>query len=45
MLVAADVIYSDDLIDALFTTLERLMSHGLNKVPFKNTYLHKEVAL
>nr|KAJ0225920.1 hypothetical protein LSAT_V11C100014600 [Lactuca sativa] len=32
LLVAADVIYSDDLIDALFTTLERLMSHGLNKV-------------
>ncbi|GJS98922.1 methyltransferase-like protein 22 isoform X2 [Tanacetum coccineum] len=32
LLVAADVIYSDDLTDALFTTLERLMSRGLNKV-------------
>lgn len=32
MLLAADVIYSDDLTDALFTTLQRLMSHGINKV-------------
>ncbi|KAI3763323.1 hypothetical protein L1987_53777 [Smallanthus sonchifolius] len=32
LLVAADVIYSDDLTDALFHTLERLMSHGLEKV-------------
>ncbi|KAI3806870.1 hypothetical protein L1987_22788 [Smallanthus sonchifolius] len=32
LLVAADVIYSDDLTDALFHTLERLMPHGLEKV-------------
>ncbi|KAI7754955.1 hypothetical protein M8C21_026768 [Ambrosia artemisiifolia] len=32
LLVAADVIYSDDLTDALFHTLERLMSHGIKKV-------------
>ncbi|PWA56755.1 methyltransferase family protein [Artemisia annua] len=32
LLVAADVIYNDDLTDALFTTLERLMSRGLEKV-------------
>ncbi|GKE45645.1 methyltransferase-like protein 22 isoform X2, partial [Tanacetum coccineum] len=32
LLVAADVIYSDDLTDALFTTLERLMSRGSKKV-------------
>ncbi|XP_076902349.1 uncharacterized protein LOC143557068 [Bidens hawaiensis] len=32
LLVAVDVIYSDDLTDALFHTLERLMSHGLEKV-------------
>ncbi|KAJ0938334.1 putative lysine methyltransferase, S-adenosyl-L-methionine-dependent methyltransferase [Helianthus annuus] len=32
LLVAADVIYSDDLTDALFHTLERLMSNGLKKV-------------
>ncbi|KAK9066086.1 hypothetical protein SSX86_015488 [Deinandra increscens subsp. villosa] len=32
LLVAADVIYSDDLTDALFRTLERLMSHGIEKV-------------
>nr|XP_043637076.1 methyltransferase-like protein 22 [Erigeron canadensis]XP_043637077.1 methyltransferase-like protein 22 [Erigeron canadensis]XP_043637078.1 methyltransferase-like protein 22 [Erigeron canadensis] len=32
LLVAADVIYSDDLTDALFNTLERLMSHSLNMV-------------
>ncbi|XP_071733468.1 uncharacterized protein [Rutidosis leptorrhynchoides] len=32
LLVAADVIYSDDLTDALFSTLKRLMSHGKNKV-------------
>lgn len=32
LLVAADVIYSDDLTDALFNTLERLMSHGSKKV-------------
>lgn len=32
LLVAADVIYSDDLTHALFTTLERIMSHGLKKV-------------
>ncbi|KAI3512619.1 hypothetical protein L1887_19936 [Cichorium endivia] len=32
LLLAADVIYSDDLTDALFSTLQRLMSHGINKV-------------
>ncbi|KAJ0804178.1 putative lysine methyltransferase, S-adenosyl-L-methionine-dependent methyltransferase [Helianthus annuus] len=32
LLVAADVIYSDDLTDALFHTLERLMSNGFKKV-------------
>ncbi|KAL8226162.1 hypothetical protein R6Q57_018719 [Mikania cordata] len=32
LLVAADVIYSDDLTDALFHTLERLMAHGIEKV-------------
>ncbi|XP_057969123.1 uncharacterized protein LOC131158340 isoform X2 [Malania oleifera] len=32
LLVAADVIYSDDLTDALFSTLEKLMSEGLDKV-------------
>ncbi|KAJ9559501.1 hypothetical protein OSB04_004661, partial [Centaurea solstitialis] len=32
LLVAADVIYSDDLTDALFSTLKRLMSHGSKKV-------------
>ncbi|GMN37242.1 hypothetical protein TIFTF001_006656 [Ficus carica] len=32
LLVAADVIYSDDLTDAFFSTVERLMSCGLEKV-------------
>lgn len=32
LLVAADVIYSDDLTDAFFSTLERLMSKGSTKV-------------
>lgn len=32
LLVAADVIYSDDLTDAFFSTLERLMSQGSEKV-------------
>ncbi|KAF5726888.1 methyltransferase-like protein 22 isoform X1 [Tripterygium wilfordii] len=32
VLVAADVIYSDDLTDAFFTILERLMSLGQEKV-------------
>ncbi|OMO54121.1 Nicotinamide N-methyltransferase-like protein [Corchorus capsularis] len=32
LLLAADVIYSDDLTDALFSILERLMSQGLEKV-------------
>ncbi|XP_050384535.1 LOW QUALITY PROTEIN: uncharacterized protein LOC126801116 [Argentina anserina] len=34
LLVAADVIYSDDLTDAFFSTLERLMSIGSEKVLF-----------
>ncbi|KAM7254465.1 hypothetical protein ACFE04_003845 [Oxalis oulophora] len=32
LLVAADVIYSDDLTDALFGTLRRVMSQGQDKV-------------
>ncbi|TKY48154.1 Methyltransferase protein 22 [Spatholobus suberectus] len=32
ILVAADVIYSDELTDAFFSTLERLMSRGSTKV-------------
>ncbi|XP_024631718.1 methyltransferase-like protein 22 isoform X2 [Medicago truncatula] len=32
LLLAADVIYSDDLTDAFFSTLERLMSRGSAKV-------------
>ncbi|XP_034696330.1 methyltransferase-like protein 22 isoform X1 [Vitis riparia] len=32
LLLAADVIYSDDLTDAFFNTLERLMSQGSEKV-------------
>ncbi|XP_031388729.1 methyltransferase-like protein 22 isoform X2 [Punica granatum] len=32
LLLAADVIYSDDLTDALFNTLERLMSRAIEKV-------------
>lgn len=32
LLVAADVIYSDGLTDAFFSTLERLMSLGSEKV-------------
>ncbi|KAL5539130.1 hypothetical protein UlMin_044527, partial [Ulmus minor] len=32
LLVAADVIYSDDLTDAFFSTIERLMSLGSEKV-------------
>lgn len=32
LLVAADVIYGDDLTDAFFSTVERLMSHGSEKV-------------
>lgn len=32
LLLAADVIYSDDLTDAFFSTLERLMSRGSTKV-------------
>nr|XP_011466699.1 PREDICTED: methyltransferase-like protein 22 isoform X1 [Fragaria vesca subsp. vesca] len=34
LLVAADVIYSEDLTDAFFSTLERLMSLGSEKVLF-----------
>ncbi|KAM5579008.1 methyltransferase-like protein 22 [Rosa sericea] len=34
LLVAADVVYSDDLTDAFFSTLERLMSLGSEKVLF-----------
>ncbi|XP_030526157.1 methyltransferase-like protein 22 isoform X3 [Rhodamnia argentea] len=32
LILAADVIYSDDLTDALFCTLQRLMSRGSEKV-------------
>ncbi|XP_057454715.1 uncharacterized protein LOC130746182 isoform X2 [Lotus japonicus] len=32
LLLAADVIYSDDLTDAFFSTLERLMSRGSTKI-------------
>ncbi|KAK8489154.1 hypothetical protein V6N13_015132 [Hibiscus sabdariffa] len=32
LLLAADVIYSDDLTDALFGILDRIMSHGPEKV-------------
>lgn len=32
LLLAADVIYSDDLTDAFFCILERLMSRGSTKV-------------
>lgn len=32
MLLAADVIYSDDLTNAFFSMLERLMSLGSEKV-------------
>lgn len=32
LILAADVIYSDDLTDAFFNTLERLMSRGAKKV-------------
>jgi len=32
LLLAADVIYSDELTDAFFSTLERLMSRGSTKV-------------
>ena len=32
LLLAADVIYSDDLTDAFFNTVERLMSRGVKKV-------------
>jgi len=32
LLVAADVIYSDELTDAFFSTLGRLMSRGSTKV-------------
>lgn len=32
LLLAADVIYSDDLTDALFSILEKLMSLGSEKV-------------
>ena len=32
LLLAADVVYSDDLTDALFGILERLMSQGSEKV-------------
>lgn len=32
LLVAADVIYSDDLTDTFFSTLQRLMSSGSEKV-------------
>lgn len=32
LLLAADVIYSDDLTDAFFSTLEKLMSRGSTKV-------------
>lgn len=35
LLLAADVIYSDDLTDAFFTTLERIMSMGSTKVYIK----------
>lgn len=32
LLLAADVIYSDDLTDAFFNIVERLMSRGVKKV-------------
>lgn len=32
VLLAADVIYSDNLTDLFFGTLEKLMSHGSEKV-------------
>ncbi|MCL7022004.1 hypothetical protein MKW94_030467, partial [Papaver nudicaule] len=32
LLLAADVIYNDDLTDALFGTLQKLMSRGSTKV-------------
>ena len=32
LLVAADVIYSDDLTDAFFSILEKFMSQGSEKV-------------
>ncbi|XP_052183875.1 uncharacterized protein LOC127795933 [Diospyros lotus] len=34
LIVAADVIYSDDLTDAFFNTLERLMAHRPEKVAY-----------
>jgi hypothetical protein len=36
VIVAADVIYSDDLTDAFFGVLERLMSLGSEKVQIKH---------
>jgi len=38
LLVAADVIYSDELTDAFFSTLERLMSRGSTKVSKQNFF-------
>ena len=35
LLVAADVIYSDDLTDAFFNVLEKFMSLGSEKVQIK----------
>lgn len=45
MLVAADVIYRDDLTDAFFSTVERLMSVGSEKVLscFKYTWLSQQI--
>ncbi|KAM6602149.1 hypothetical protein CsatA_021758 [Cannabis sativa] len=36
ILLAADVIYSDELTDAFFSTVERLMSIGSEKVQYNN---------
>lgn len=36
LLLAADVIYSDELTDSFFSILERLMSQGSEKVKSNN---------
>ena len=43
LLVAADVIYSDDLTDAFFSTIERLMSMGSEKVRKFIKMVHSEI--
>lgn len=43
LLVAADVIYSDDLTDAFFSTIERLMSMGSEKVRKFIKMVHNEI--